>query len=53
LCEIAPGARMREDVLDKLGFKPRVADPLKSMDTRIFCSGQMGLGKHVNGESHV
>ncbi len=49
LCEVAPGARTKEDVLDKLGFKPRVADQLKIMDPRIFQAGRMGLAKDIGG----
>ncbi len=45
LCEVAPGVRLKEDVLDKIGFKPRVADQLKTMDARIFRPGRMGLAE--------
>lgn len=43
LTEIAPGVRLQEDVLDQIGFQPRVASDLKLMDTRIFHPGKMGL----------
>jgi propionate CoA-transferase len=41
--EIAPGMRLREDVLDQIGFEPKVAPDLKRMDERIFRDGPMGL----------
>lgn len=43
LIEIAPGVRLQEDVLDRIGFKPRVSPNLKLMDPRIFRPGPMGL----------
>jgi propionate CoA-transferase len=47
LTEIAPGVRLKEDVLDKLGFAPPVHPDLKPMDARIFCSGPMGLRRDM------
>ncbi|GGE41318.1 acetate CoA-transferase YdiF [Agaricicola taiwanensis] len=41
--EIAPGVRLKEDVLDQIGFTPRVSPDLKLMDPRIFRPGPMGL----------
>ena len=41
--EIAPGARLQEDVLDQLGFAPKVSPDLRPMDERIFRLGAMGL----------
>jgi len=43
LAEIAPGVRLKEDVLDQIGFPIRVRDPLKTMDARIFRAGPMGM----------
>ena len=43
LTEIAPGARLREDVLDRIGFEVRVSPTLSTMDARIFRPGPMGL----------
>ena len=43
LTEIAPGARLREDVLDRIGFEVRVSPTLRTMDARIFRPGPMGL----------
>jgi propionate CoA-transferase len=47
LREVAPGVRPKEDVLDKLGFTPRVAEQLRIMDQRIFRSGRMGLSEVI------
>ena len=41
--EIAPGVRLREDVLDQIGFKPKVLPDLPLMDARIFREGRMGI----------
>ena len=43
LTEIAPGARLEEDVLAQMGFRPRISADLKEMDPRIFRPGPMGL----------
>ncbi len=43
LTEVAPGVRVREDVLDRMGFAPLVSDSLALMDARLFRPGPMGL----------
>jgi propionate CoA-transferase len=45
--EVAPGVRLQEDVLDQLGFSPRVSPDLKLMDPRIFRPGPMGLRQEL------
>lgn len=41
LTEIAPGIRLKEDVLDQMGFEPVVSPELKLMDGRIFIPRKM------------
>lgn len=36
LIEIAPGVDPKPDILDRMGFAPAVAEPLKTMDARHF-----------------
>jgi len=47
LIEIAPGADLKRDVLDRMGFAPIVAEPLKLMDACIVRAEPMGLKKRV------
>ena len=44
LTEVAPGVRVKEDVLDRMGFTPLVSDTLRLMDARLFRPGPMGIG---------
>jgi len=46
LREIAPGVRLKEDVLDQIGFEVRVDPELKEMDPRLFREGAMGLAEN-------
>ena len=43
LIEVAPGIDVERDVLGQMGFRPRVADELRTMDARIYAAGPMGL----------
>ncbi|HEY8168942.1 MAG TPA: CoA-transferase [Candidatus Limnocylindrales bacterium] len=43
LTEVAPGIDVERDVLDRMGFRPRVSDDLRPMDQRIYATGPMGL----------
>ncbi len=43
MSEIAPGVRLKEDVLDQIAFTPHVDPALKPMDRRIFQAGPMNL----------
>jgi propionate CoA-transferase len=49
LIEIAPGLDAERDVIAQMGFRPRVAARLATMDARIFAPGLMGLGAMVHG----
>jgi propionate CoA-transferase len=43
LIEVAPGIDVERDVLGQMGFQPRVAADLKTMDPRLYATGPMGL----------
>ena len=43
LIEIAPGIDLQRDVLDRMGFKPQVAEDLRLIDSRVYAKGPMGL----------
>ncbi len=43
LIEVAPGIDVERDVLGQMGFRPRVAEDLREMDTRLYATGPMGL----------
>ena len=51
LTETAPGVRLKEDVLDQLGFAPHVHPALKAMDARLFRPGPMGLKRDLTGSA--
>jgi propionate CoA-transferase len=43
LVEIAPGADVERDIIEKMAFRPRITAGLKAMDARLFRPEQMGL----------
>jgi propionate CoA-transferase len=43
LTEVAPGIDLEREVLSQMGFRPRVADDLRTMDRRLYATGPMGL----------
>jgi propionate CoA-transferase len=49
LLEIAPGLGVERDVFAHMGFRPRVGDPLRSTDPRVFAAGPMGLAASFGG----
>jgi propionate CoA-transferase len=44
LIEVAPGVDLERDVLDRMGFRPRIAPELCEMDAAIFTDEALGLG---------
>ena len=51
LIEIAPGVDLERDVLSRMGFQPRVADDLRTMDRRLYEKGPMGLAADFGVDS--
>ena len=52
LAEIAPGIDMQTQIIDLMGFAPKISENLKVMDARIFTDQLMGLDhskKHLGG----
>ena len=43
LTEVAPGVDVDRDVLGRMGFRPRVAQQVRTMDQRLYAPGPMGL----------
>jgi propionate CoA-transferase len=43
LIEVAPGVDVARDVVGQMGFRPRIADQLRTTDTRVYAHGAMGL----------
>jgi propionate CoA-transferase len=43
LTEVAPGIDMEREVLGQMGFRPRVAETVRTMDARLYARGPMGL----------
>ena len=43
LKEIAPGVDLQTQILDQMDFAPKIAEPLETMDPRIFRDAPMGL----------
>ena len=51
LTEVAPGIDVDRDVLGQMGFRPRVAEGLRTMDPRLYAKGPMGLAADFGGAS--
>ena len=49
LTEVAPGIDVERDVLGQMGFRPRVAEDLRTMDARLYATGPMGLAADFGG----
>ena len=53
LIEIAPGIDLQRDVLNHMDFVPRIAQPLKTMDARLFKNEPMQLKTRLLGQQAV
>ena len=53
LIEIAPGIDLQRDVLNHMDFVPRIAQPLKTMDARLFKNEPMQLQSRLLGQQAV
>lgn len=42
LTEVAPGIDVERDILARMGFRPRVAEQLRTIDKRVYAAGPMG-----------
>jgi propionate CoA-transferase len=51
--EIAPGIRLREDVLEQIGFEIQVVPDLPTMDPYIYCNERMGLLEAMQDEQRA
>jgi propionate CoA-transferase len=51
LTEVAPGIDVERDVLGRMGFRPRVADPLARTDPRVYATGPMGLAADFEADA--
>ena len=51
LTEVAPGIDVERDVLGRMGFRPRVAEDLRTTDLRLYAGGPMGLAADFGAAS--
>ena len=47
LIETAPGVDIDRDVLARMGFRPKIAPNVKTMDARLFQPGLMNLARDL------
>ena len=52
LIEVAPGIDVERDVLGQMGFRPRVAEDLRTMDSTALRHGPDGPGRRLRGRRH-
>jgi propionate CoA-transferase len=48
LVEVAPGVDLQKDILGQMDFQPVIAEPLRTMDSRLFWDEKMGIGKRAS-----
>jgi propionate CoA-transferase len=53
LIEVAPGVDLQRDVLERIGFEVQVAEPLRSMDARLFRPEPMDLLPEFRGRGRA
>lgn len=53
LTELAPGADLERDVLARMEYRPRLAEPLRQMDPALFRPEPMGLARRPPFASEV
>jgi propionate CoA-transferase len=51
LVEVAPGVDVERDVIDRMGFRPVVAEDLRTIDPRVYATGPMGLAADFGATS--
>ena len=51
LTEIAPGIDLEKDVLQHMGFRPRIAPDLKRMDKRLFAPAVMNIRADIEAKA--
>jgi propionate CoA-transferase len=47
LIEVAPGVDIERDVIAKMGFRPKIAPRLATMDARLFQPGRLNLAEDL------
>jgi propionate CoA-transferase len=52
LLEVAPGVDLRRDVLERIGFELKLAEPVKPMDSRLFRAAPMNLLPEFRARGH-
>jgi propionate CoA-transferase len=50
LIEIAPGIDLEKDVLQHMGFRPRIVSDLKRMDKSLFMPAMMNLRADIEAK---
>jgi propionate CoA-transferase len=43
LLEVAPGINLQTQIIDVMGFEPKIEGKVALMDKRIFCDDLMGI----------